>query len=163
MLIGVDLEMEPDVPEFAASRPAWLRLEQQLKWYDSKSVECQKYYKRLKLLQVGLAVLIPITAQLPTNFSIWLTALSGTAIAFLEGWQQLGQYSTLWVTYRSTAERLKHEKYLFLSEAGPYKSMNDSDRLVNLAERVEEHVSTEHANWFNDTQRIVVEKKKSTN
>ena len=66
----------------------------------------------------------------------------------------MNQYSTLWVMYRATAERLKHEKYLFLSGAGPYKGLAEPERLVALAERVEEHVSTEHANWFNDTRRI---------
>ncbi|XHO06371.1 hypothetical protein ACEQUB_03293 [Ralstonia syzygii] len=66
----------------------------------------------------------------------------------------MNQYSTLWVTYRATAERLKHEQYLFLSSAGPYnKGLSEPDRLVVLAERVEEHVSTEHANWFNETRR----------
>jgi len=49
--------------------------------------------------------------------------------------------------YRSTAERLKHEKYLFLSAAGPYKGLSETDRLIALAERVEELVSAEHANW----------------
>ena len=32
--------------------------------------------------------------------------------------------------------------------------MPDPDRLVALAERVEEHVSAEHANWISDAQRI---------
>jgi hypothetical protein len=67
----------------------------------------------------------------------------------------MNQYSTLWVTYRATAERLKHEKFLFLSGAGPYKGQPEPERLIALAERVEEHVSTEHANWFNETRRVV--------
>ena len=46
--------------------------------------------------------------------------------------------------YRSTAEALKHEKYLFLSSAGPYAA---ADRLRLLAERVEDLVSQEHAKW----------------
>lgn len=69
-----------------------------------------------------------------------MSSLCGVLIAVLEAVQQMNQYSTLWVTYRATAERLKHEQYLFLSVAGPYKGMTDGDRLVTLAERVEEHV-----------------------
>jgi hypothetical protein len=42
----------------------------------------------------------------------------------------MNQYSTLWVTYRATAERLKHEKFLFLSAAGPYKGQPEPERLI---------------------------------
>ena len=130
-------------------------------WYDNKSRHSQRWYKRLKLAQVVLAVLIPVMSLLPTDLAKWATALSGTAIALLEAVQQMNQYSTLWVTYRATAERLKHEKYLFLSAAGPYRCLPEPERLIQLAERVEEHVSTEHANWFNETRRIAIAKTES--
>ena len=90
----------------------------------------------------------------------WATAGAGALIALLEAIQQLKQYSTLWVTYRSTAENLKHEKFLFLSAAGPYRGLSEAERLIQLAERVEERVSTENANWFRDTQRTVSGQKK---
>lgn len=41
-----------------AEHPAWHRLEDQLQWYDTKSMQCQRWYKRLKLVQISLAVLI---------------------------------------------------------------------------------------------------------
>lgn len=149
------------VPEFAAAHPAWLRLEDQMQWYDNKSQHSQRWYKWLKLAQVALAVLIPVMSLLPADIAKWTMALSGTVIALLEAVQQMNQYSTLWVTYRATAERLKHEKYLFLSAAGPYRSLPEPERLIHLAERVEEHVSTEHANWFNETRRVAIAKTES--
>ena len=145
---------EPPVPAFASAHPAWFRLENQANWYDDKSQHSQRWYKRLKIAQVSLAVLIPATSLLPADGAKWTASIAGILIAVLEAVQQMNQYSTLWVTYRATAERLKHEKYLFLSAAGPYKSLSEPDRLVALAERVEEHVSTEHANWFNETRRV---------
>ena len=149
-------------PARVATHPAWLRLEAQLQWYDRKSVSCQGWYKNLKAVQITLAILIPAVSFLPNDCARWATAIAGSVIELLETMQHLNQYSTLWVTYRSTAERLKHEKYLFLSEAGPYRDMQEPDRLVQLAERVEEHVSTEHANWFNETRRNVTGKQKET-
>lgn len=154
------INAEPDelavaVPDFAANHPAWLRLENQLKWYDGKSLHSQQWYKRMKLAQVVLAMLIPVMSLLPADFAKWATAVSGIVIALLEAVQQMNQYSTLWVTYRATAERLKHEKFLFLSSAGPYRGLTEPERLIQLAERVEEHVSTEHANWFNETRRVL--------
>lgn len=149
------------VPDFAASHPAWLRLEDQMQWYDNKSKHSQRWYKGLKLTQVALAMLIPVMSLLPADSAKWATAISGTVIALLEAVQQMNQYSTLWVTYRATAERLKHEKYLFLSAAGPYRGLPETERAIQLAERVEEHVSTEHANWFNETRRISITKTES--
>lgn len=138
-----------------SSHPAWFRLQDQLAWYDSKSVHCQEWYKWLRILQIALAVAIPVMSHMDSSVAKWLTSTAGALIAVLEGVQHMNQYSTLWVTYRSTAERLKHEKYLFLSAAGPYRGMAEADRLVLLAERVEEHISTEHANWYNETRRVV--------
>ena len=135
--------------------PARKRLENQLQWYDSTSTRCQNLYKRLKFTQLVLAVLIPLLSHLDPNYAKWATSLAGALIAIIEGIQHMNQYSTLWVTYRATAERLKHEKFLFLSAAGPYKGQSESERLMSLAERVEEHVSTEHANWFTETRRVV--------
>lgn len=148
------LEIVVAMPEFVQKHPAWLRLENQLQWYDGKSLQCQRWYKGLKFTQVMLAMLIPVMSLLPPDLAKWATAVSGTVIALLEAAQQMNQYSTLWVTYRSTAERLKHEKFLFLSAAGPYRGLPEPERLIQLAERVEEHVSTEHANWFNETRRV---------
>jgi hypothetical protein len=148
-----DKPNEPQVPASVKAHPAWFRLIDQRNWYDKKSQHCQRWYKRLKLTQVTLAVLIPATSLLPPECAKWAASIAGILIAVLEAAQQMNQYSTLWVTYRATAERLKHEQYLFLSSAGPYKSLSEVDRLVALAERVEEHVSTEHANWFNEARR----------
>lgn len=148
------------LPETVVNHPAWHRLEDQLQWYDSRSTRCQGRYKSLKFVQISLAVLIPVLSHLDPESAKWATSVAGALIAVLEGIQHMNQYSTLWVTYRSTAERLKHEKFLFLSEAGPYKGQVEKERLIALAERVEEHVSTEHANWFNETRRTVSSPKK---
>lgn len=150
--INITPDDESKINESVKTHPAWSRLIDQKNWYDKKSQYCQRWYKRWKITQVALAVFIPATSILPSVSAKWAASTAGILIAILEAVQQMNQYSTLWVTYRSTAERLKHEQYLFLSSAGPYKGMTEPDRLVALAERVEEHVSAEHANWFNETK-----------
>lgn len=147
-------------PDSVAGHPAWVRLEDQINWYDRASVRSQRFYKWLKLLQVVLAVGIPIASHLKPEVAKWVTSGAGALIALLEAIQHMNQYSTLWITYRSTAERLKHEKFLFLSIAGPYKGLAEAERLIALAERVEEHVSTEHANWINEVKRPATGTKK---
>src|SRR3989338_8859714 len=94
-------------PEWAENQPAWLRLEDQLTWYDKKSSCAQRWYKWLKFIQVVLAISIPIVSQI-YNEGKWLASIAGGLIAIIEAVHHMNQYSTLWITYRSTAERLKH-------------------------------------------------------
>jgi Protein of unknown function (DUF4231) len=110
-------EDAPKVGERALS-PAEQRLEDQIAWYDSRSRHNQLWFKAL--------------------------GGGGAMIVVLKG-LQLQQYQQNWTTYRSTCERLKHEKFLFLARAGPYAAAPDPEPL--LAERVEGLVSQEHAAW----------------
>jgi hypothetical protein len=64
----------------------------------------------------------------------------------------LNQYHANWIAYRSTAEALKHEKYLHLAGAGPYADVANPEAL--LAERVEGLVSQEHAKWVSAQQEV---------
>jgi hypothetical protein len=130
------------VPADVASHPAWRRLVDQLEWYDRKSRTAQRAFKRVKLLQLVVGAAIPVVAVVHAPAVV--TATLGSAVVVLEAVQQLYQWQTNWVQYRSTAEALKHEKFLFLSGAGPYTA---TDRLRVLAERLEGLISQEHARW----------------
>lgn len=144
-----------DEPGQFHAHPAWKRLEDQLQWYDNKSAQCHRWYKWTRLTQICLAVSVPVLSHLDPIYAKWLTAIAGGLIAVLEGVQHLHQYSLLWITYRTTAERLKSEKYLFLSGAGRYRDQSSAQKLIILSERVEELVSTEHASWLRETSRLV--------
>jgi hypothetical protein len=86
-----------------AEHPAWLRLTDQLDWYAKKSADTQRRYKQIKVAQLVLAGSIPVFALVDGVWGRWVTAILGASVAILEGLQQLGQYSNLWVTYRATA------------------------------------------------------------
>ena len=128
--------------EAAASDPTWARLEDQLRWYDTKSQSCQRVFKRTKLLQLVIGAAVPVLALIEVHAGI--TASFAAVVVVLEGSQQLYQWQSNWILYRSTAEALKHEKFLFIAGAGPYGGDN---RGVVLAERTEGLVSQEHAKW----------------
>ena len=128
--------------------PAWERLETQIEWYDKRSNRDQRWFKRLKVLQIVTAAAIPVAAAAGVDPNI--IGGGGALIVILEGLQQLQQYQQNWTTYRSTCERLKHEKYLYLANAGPYTKAPRPDAL--LAERVEGLVSQEHAAWVSQQQ-----------
>jgi hypothetical protein len=130
-----------DEPE----RPAestMARLDDQQGWYDRKSSQAQKAYKRVKVGQLAVGAAVPVVAGLSAPAAV--TATLAALVVLAEGIQQLNQWQTNWVLYRSTAEALKHEKYLYQASAGPYTG---TDRDVVLAERVEGLTSREHLKW----------------
>ena len=128
-------------------------MEDQRKWYSEESARNKKQYHRIKLLQIILAGIIPIIALIDFSATKYIVALFGAIIAALEGFQHLFQFHALWLEYRSTSEQLKHEKYLFLSLSGPYRGLGQEEGLLLLAERIEEHISKEHAKWINTSRK----------
>jgi len=72
-------------------------------------------------------------------------------ITILEGILHLNQYQENWTNYRTTAESLKHEKFLYLAKAGPYA--NAVDPRASLAERIEAIVSQENSQWVAALQK----------
>ena len=103
------------------------RLDDMISWYNSKSGASQRCYKSLQVYcsfrsrradpaairRTGIPVLWePVPA--------WVIGAMGAAIAVIESVQQLNQFHGNWISYRSTCEALKHEKYLYLAKARPY-------------------------------------------
>jgi Protein of unknown function (DUF4231) len=128
--------------------PTLRRLEDQIAWYDGKSGENQRRFKLLKGVQLIAAATIPVAATLGAHPAV--AATLGASIVVVEGFQQLNQYQQNWTLYRSNAEALKHEKFLFLARAGPYAHTEDGRAL--LADRIEGLISQEHAKWVSARQ-----------
>jgi hypothetical protein len=126
-----------------AGDPTIERLEDQIRWYSERSRAGQRSFKLLKGVQLLAAATIPVVVTLDLHAAV--PAALGALIVVVEGFLQLNQYQQNWITYRSTAEALKHEKYLFLGHAGPYAGLEDGRPL--LADRIEGLISQEHAKW----------------
>lgn len=130
-------------PEIPHADPAWDRLEDQLKWYERSSAKNKQWFTSLKIVQLIGAAAVPVMASV--HAAVWITGGLGAIVVVVEGIQQLGQYQQNWINYRSTAEALKHEKFLYLSDAGLYQAADDPRRV--LAERVEALISQETSKW----------------
>jgi hypothetical protein len=130
------------------------RLEDQIGWYDRNASYNERMFKILRIATIVVSSSIPLSAAFVE--AKWITGGLGALIALFEGLQQLNQHHQNWITYRSTAEALKHEKYLFLSLAGPYASSDNPKTL--LAERVESLVSQENSKWTAAIEQITREK-----
>ena len=134
------------------------RLESQIRWYDRRSGQAQKYYKRIKIAEISCAVLVPLVSQIHAI----ATAILGSLVVVMEALQQINQWQHNWITYRSTCEALRHEKYSFLGKSGPYKDLDDNSARQALVERVESLISTEHSKWIS-RQEYATRKKTTTN
>jgi hypothetical protein len=139
------------VAQVPGSDPIMERLEDQIVWYDRKSLANQRSYKRIKIAEILAAAIIPFLAGLGLPHAAIVTGGLGVLITVFEGLLHLNQYQQNWINYRSTCEALKHEKYTYLGKGAPYASVTDPHAL--LAERIESLVSQEHAKWASTQQQ----------
>jgi len=126
------------------------RLEKQINWYDDKSLKYKNWYKTLKIAEIFFSSLVPFLVVLDQILPIshYLIALSGVLSTFLAAINSLNKFHDLWLEYRTTAETLKHEKYFYLTKAGPYKNLKKEEAFILLVERVESLISKENTKWI---------------
>jgi hypothetical protein len=127
------------------------RLESQIGWYDKRSGQAQTRYKWLKFTEIGCAVAVPLISQINGI----VTAILGDMVVLLEALQAMNQWQHNWITYRSTCEALRHEKYSYLGRSGPYRDLDDVTAKQALVERIESLISTEHSKWISRQEYAV--------
>ncbi|NTU42545.1 MAG: DUF4231 domain-containing protein [Nitrospirales bacterium] len=126
------------------------RLQKQIDWYDSKAIESQKRFERLRMTEIIAAAAIPFLSGATASISSFSTVgaiimgLLGMAVTVIAGWLGVGQYQQRWIEYRTTCEGLKKEKFLYLAKTDPYSS---DDSFSTLVQRVEMLLSKENFTW----------------
>jgi len=122
------------------------RLENQIRWYSKKSQFNQKWFKTLKIVEITLASLIPLVAGLGDSlpYTTIIVGSFGVLIAISSGVSSLYKFYEHWIEYRTTAESLKHELYLFKTKCSPY---DKDDALCELVARCEALISKENSRW----------------
>ena len=122
------------------------RLEPQIAWYDKKSTRNKLANTITKIVEILCAAMIPLLAGYAKggqqSISVVIGIL-GVVVAASAGVSALLKYQEQWIKYRTTAESLKKEKYLFQTKVEPY---NADDPLSVLVQRVETLVSQENTN-----------------
>ena len=122
------------------------RLNDQIVWYDRKSSTNQRWFKRLRFAEIVAAATIPFLAGFAGNSFLIKIAIGalGVVVAVLASLLGLLQLQEHWIEYRATAESLRKEKFLFLTQTDPY----DKDEAFHLlVQRVEALLSKENADW----------------
>jgi hypothetical protein len=123
------------------------RVDEQIAWYSQKSRWNQVMYKRLRGVEIVCAAAIPLLVGMVDDQVPWLklaAGVLGVAVAVIAGLLALYKFQENWLQYRSTAESLKQEKFLFLTAAGPYA---EDQSFALLVQRVEYLLSRENRSW----------------
>jgi hypothetical protein len=123
------------------------RVDDQINWYDNKSLEHQDKFKSMKMIIIVSSASIPFLVTLKIeNFGIKIVVgLLGIAITVMESLINMNKHSENWIEYRSICETLKHEKFMYLYKTGVYR--DDTNRFEYFVERVESIISQENINW----------------
>lgn len=123
------------------------RLNDQISWYDRKSSMNQLWFKRLRFAEIVAAAIIPFLSgfagdSLPMKIAIGTLGVLVAVIASVLGLLHLQEH---WISYRATAEALRTEKFLFLTQTAPY---DKEDAFHFLVQRVEALLSKENTEWL---------------
>lgn len=127
------------------------RVETQINWYDKKSLKAQVWFKCLRIIEILAASSIPLIVGFSGNSERWdlIVAVLGALIVVIASLVSLNQFQENWIEYRTTCESLKHEKFLFLTNAEPYEGESPFPLFV---QRVECLISKENSTWAQNIQ-----------
>jgi hypothetical protein len=123
------------------------RLQQQIEWYDRRSLYNQRWFRRLQVASILGSATIPFLTGYITEATVALkiaVGVLGLAVAAITAVLGLYKFQENWVEYRTNSEVLKHEKYRFMTGARPY---DGDDPFKLLVERVEGMISKEVTTW----------------
>lgn len=118
------------------------RVEGLIAWYDEKSRLNKQGFVVFQIFTLIASAAIPVLSLFWRD--MWarlIVAVLGSATAVTTGIVALYQFREHWIEYRTTAESLKHEKYMFQTKTGPYSA---DDAFPMLVDRVEALASEEN-------------------
>lgn len=130
------------------------RLVAQMDWYDKKSSDNKKKYKRIKRAESVIAALIPVMIMFgafkivqENHLEIYLqivAALAGVALVIMNSFLELDEHHKLWKEYRVTCEMMRHERYMYMTRSEPY---DEADAFPRLVEKIEAILNSETQRW----------------
>jgi hypothetical protein len=122
------------------------RLSDQISWYDRKSATNHRWFKWLRFTEIVAAATIPFLAGFAGDLLQVKLAIGalGVVVAVVASILALLHLQEHWIEYRATAESLRKEKFLFLTQTEPYEK---EDAFHLLVQRVEALLSKEHTEW----------------
>lgn len=123
------------------------RLDDQINWYDRKSVWNQQWFRRLQVAAIVASATIPFLSGYMTEDTLVIKVAMGglgLVVAAITAILSLYKFQENWAQYRAICESLRHEKFLYLTQSAQYTG---SKRFSLLVQRVESLISRENSDW----------------
>jgi hypothetical protein len=133
------------------------RVDDQRDWYATKSAFNKSRYRRYQIIVIIASAIIPVINlasgwsqdnQYIVHAALLTTSMISAAVAIIIAFTQMEKYFETWILYRTTAEALKREKFLFQNGCAEYFNLSEPDKNRLLVERVETMLSSENSKFF---------------
>ncbi len=142
------------------------RVQGQIDYFNRKSGEAQRNYKKYKRLEFILAASIPVTVtfssmaiakeavfvevgnakvNLDLLFQV-VAAVAGVVMAIINKVTDLEDYYKRWKDFRVNSEALEHEKHLFMTRSADYEE-GEEDVFSRFVDKVESILSNDVQRW----------------
>ncbi len=134
------------------------RLDKQRVWYSEKSKSNKFRFRICQLVIIVASAAIPminlgismlgLQGAGHVALALGITAILGAIITIVTALSQMDSYFETWILYRTIAEALKRERFLYLNSAGDYANLLEPAKLKFLVEKVETMLSAENSKFF---------------
>lgn len=131
------------------------RLDDQSSWYGKKAAYNKLRFRICQLIVILAGAVIPIvnlgiplTDSDSAFLALGITAVLGAVITIVTALSQMDAYFETWVLYRTTAEALKRERFLYINNAADYSGLAEEAKNKLLVERVEAMLSSENSKFL---------------
>lgn len=131
------------------------RIDQQVQYLEPLAIKYKRLYTILKSTAIACNVLTTFTIALaftvPDAFRTFMGIVAlilSTVVLATYQWEEFHNYGGIWEKFRLVAERLKSEKFLFLSGSGPYGEIEGDGRRRTLVDRVESILQGTDISYF---------------
>jgi len=139
---------DPAVTAIDVERYLSGRLDEQINYYEKAAGRAKLMHVRLQSAIIVLSVMVPVAVSHPQDWSGWLRIVvvgASLLLPAMTGLTSFRKYGETWITFRTTAELLKSEKYLFLTGSGRYR--DNPHAFHDLVEAVEALLIAEHTKF----------------
>lgn len=126
------------------------RYKPQMAFYSEASKKNKVLYKRYQLMLIILSALTPVLAAIKTSYNETYLSLTvilvSSVVAILNTVLKTFNYHELWITYRSTLEKLKPEIHYYNFNVGPYAETGINKEILFVS-RIEAILGGENNQW----------------
>jgi hypothetical protein len=149
---GWEVRRSQQLPEPTRSEDrehlVWREYRRQFAWFDRMADVTRWGYRGLRMVALVVGAVVTLLAAISAPAAV--TAGLAAVLVVVEGTQQLFQFHTNWLSYRTTAEAMRGQALLFAVGAPPFA---DKDRYELLATSLHELTSKQNSVWATEMSK----------